>query len=122
MAGVSAQQVSRWERGTAIPGRAATAKLAEGLSLDWRALNDLAIDAGHEETAETKRELSATRAELEATLVEVKRFVDQYQDFHAAYQRIGPQVDAMLSGMVELREEIAEIKRAVLSPQKQARR
>lgn len=122
-AGVSAQQVSRWERATAIPSRAALAKVADTLGLDGRDLNDLAIEAGEEELKETKRDLAssrsdldAVRGELESALVEVKRFVDQYQDFHASYQRIGPQVDEVLMGMTELREEIAQIKQAVLSP------
>lgn len=78
-AGVSAQQVSRWERAQAIPGRAALAKVADALDLDWRALNDLAMDAGEEELKATRTERDRLKDDLVATTARLERLIAQLE-------------------------------------------
>lgn len=120
---MSAPQVSRWERGVSLPDARVLPRLGAALDMPQELRLQLAtlwtdtrardteekIAATQQENADLREENAGMRQELMAALIEVKRFVDTYQSFHAAYQKIGDQVDQLV-------EEIAAIKQAVLHP------
>lgn len=54
--GVGANQVSRWERGEAMPGPRYLGPLADALNMDREDLFVLAIEAGAEDTAALQKE------------------------------------------------------------------
>lgn len=111
---VSSQQVSRWERAASMPAAKLLPRLAEILGIETATLYETYALASQEETRDARREVSQTRRDLEAALAQVKEFVDTYQSFHAAYQKIGEQVDRLVTDQADLQASIAEIKRAVL--------
>lgn len=103
---VSSQQVSRWERGTAVPGRKVLPRLAEVLRLAERDLYVAAVEASQQETRQVRRGAN----ELIATM---ERFVETYQAFHAAYEQIGIQVQQVVDELAAVKADVAEIKQAV---------
>lgn len=111
---VSSQQVSRWERAASLPTAKLLPRLAELLGVEPTSLYEAYALASQEETHDARREVSQSRRDLEAALEQVKMFVDTYQNFHAAYQKIGEQVDQLVADQVDLKAAVAEIKRAVL--------
>jgi transcriptional regulator with XRE-family HTH domain len=111
---VSSQQVSRWERASSLPTAKLLPRLAEILGIEPGVLYEAYALASQEETQDARREISQTRRDLENALEQVKIFVDTYQSFHAAYQKIGEQVDQLVADQADLKTAIVEIKRAVL--------
>lgn len=103
---VSSQQVSRWERGSAVPGRKVLPRLAEVLRLAERDLYVAAVEASQQETRQVRRGAN----ELIATM---ERFVETYQAFHAAYEQIGIQVQQVVDELAAVKADVAEIKQAV---------
>lgn len=104
--GVKQQQVSSWEHGTRIPDRHRAA-LAKALGVDLADLLAWIAESAEEDAQGARRDASQAKRDLEEALAQVKQFVDTYKDFHAAYQKIGTQVDQLVA-------EVAEIKRVVL--------
>jgi transcriptional regulator with XRE-family HTH domain len=98
--GVSAGQVSRWERAVQIPALKILGRLADRLGVPQAALYELAAAAAQEEAREARQELSEV-------LVEVRRFVHQYKELGHTYVNMSQQVDLLVA-------EVAEIKQAVL--------
>lgn len=104
---VTPGQVSKWERGLALPSPRKLAKVAGVLRLDLGEFAERYAAASQEEVVSGRRELSDVRRDLEFALGEVTRFTDTYAEFHAEYQRIGERVD-------QLAEDVDELKQAVL--------
>lgn len=115
---VSSQQVSRWERAASLPTAKLLPRLAATLGIEPAALYEAYALASQEETQDARREASQTRREMQDALAQVKVFVDTYQSFHAAYQKIGQQVDQLVADQEILKATIDEIKRAVLDPRR----
>lgn len=111
---VSSQQVSRWERAASLPTAKLLPRLAAILAIETATLYESYALASQEQAHDARREVTQTRRDLEAALAQVKEFVDTYQSFHAAYQKIGEQVDQLVINQADLQASIAEIKRAVL--------
>lgn len=103
---VSSQQVSRWERGTAVPGRKVLPRLAEVLRLPERDLYVAAVEASQQETRQVRRQANDV-------IATVNRFAETYQAFHAAYEQIGLDVQQLIIELAALKADVAEIKQAV---------
>lgn len=106
---VSSQQVSRWERGTAVPGARVLSRLAGVLGIPEGDLYRAAIAASQQETKQVRREANEVIAKVE-------RFVETYEAFHAAYDLIGRQVERLVGEMTAMKADIIEIKQAVHQP------
>lgn len=99
--GVSNQQVHRWERGRAIPGRDPIERLAETLDLDLQQLHDLARAADQEDGAEARRETATIKRQFTEVLNEVRIIV-------ADNRRIN---EMILHHIEALAGEFAEVRR-----------
>lgn len=106
---ISSQQVSRWERGTAVPGAKVLPRLAGALGIPEQELYMAAIAASQQETKQVRREANDVIAKVEM-------FVATYESFHAAYEQIGERVDQLVEEVGTIGKVVEEIRRVLDQP------
>lgn len=79
---VSAQQVSRWERGTAVPGPKVLPRLAAVLGIPESDLYAAAIAASQQETKQVRRESNEMRGQYDKLLDEMRIVVTDNREIN----------------------------------------
>lgn len=107
---VSAQQVSRWERGSAVPGPKVLGRIAEILGLDPGELYQAAVGASQQDAKRASREANELRDQYEATLEEMREIVTVNRDIN---HQIGQDIASLRDVFAEMLSMLAEIRDAL---------
>lgn len=99
--GVGANQVSRWERGQAMPGPRHLGPLAEALQMDRDELFVLAIEAGAEETSEAHRVIAEVAVNQSAMAIHQQTMAEQLHEVIKVTLRERHQMDELHAMLVE---------------------
>lgn len=108
---VSSQQVSRWERGTAVPGAKVLPRIAAALGLPEQQLYMAAVAASQQETKSARRETNEV----------VEQFRQVAEQLHHAHMLLNERVDVIVSMMDSLTAGMSEVRDAVKKPTRNGR-
>jgi len=103
---VSSQQVSRWERGTAVPGPKVLSRLAAVLSLPEGELYMAAVAASQQEVKQVRRQANEM----------AEQFRDVAEKLHHNHMLLNERVDYLVSMINSLTAGVDEVRDAVKKP------